>query len=447
MTAEFLPQDLIRRKRDGGALNPAELAFLVRGMVDQTLSEGQIAAFAMAVYFRGLNPDERIALTQAMTRSGTVLDWAAAGLAGPVLDKHSTGGVGDKVSLILAPLVAACGGYVPMVAGRGLGHTGGTADKLASIPGYDTAPDLQRFRAVVQTVGCAIIGQTAELAPADRRFYAVRDVTATVESLDLIVASILSKKLAEGLHGLVLDVKTGSGAFVTTLDQARALAHGLVTVARGAGLPATALITDMDQALGHTAGNALEVREAIDYLKGSNRDPRLHQLVLALGSELLRLGGLAADAALARSHLQAALDGGQAAERFAAMVRALGGPAELLDRPERFLPPAPVVAAALPRRSGTVQRMDTRALGLAVVGLGGGRRRTGDPIDYAVGLSDLCPVGEWVDAQRPLALVHARREDEAQAAVAALQAAVTVGDAAPPPSSPDSRTMGGPDAG
>ena len=432
MTADFLPQDLIRRKRDGLALRPAEIAFLVRGMADQTLSEGQLAAFAMAVYFRGLTPDERIALTQAMTRSGTVLDWADAGLAGPVLDKHSTGGVGDKVSLILAPLVAACGGYVPMVAGRGLGHTGGTADKLASIPGYDIAPALQRFRRVVQTVGCAIIGQTAELAPADRRFYAVRDVTATVEALDLIVASILAKKLAEGLHGLVLDVKTGSGAFMTTLDQARALAQSLVAVARGAGLPATALITDMDQVLGHTAGNALEVREAIEYLKGLNRDPRLHELVLALGSELLRLGGLAAEAASARRQLQAALDDGRAAERFAAMVRALGGPAELLDRPERFLPQAPVVAVAPPRRSGTVVRMETRALGLAVVALGGGRRQTSDPIDPAVGLSDLCPIGAWVDAQRPLARVHARREDEAQAAVAALQAAVTVGDAAPP---------------
>lgn len=445
MTADFLPQDLIRRKRDGLALSPAELAFLVQGMVDQTLSEGQLAAFAMAVYFRGLTPDERIALTQAMTRSGTVLDWADAGLDGPVLDKHSTGGVGDKVSLILAPLIAACGGYVPMVAGRGLGHTGGTADKLASIPGYATTPDLPRFRRVVQTVGCAIIGPTAELAPADRRFYAVRDVTATVEALDLIVASILSKKLAEGLHGLVLDVKTGSGAFVTTLDQARALARSLVTVARGAGLPATALITDMDQALGHTAGNALEVREAIDYLQGSNRDPRLHQLVLALGSELLRLGGLAADTASARRQLQTALDDGRAAERCAAMVRALGGPAGLLDRPERFLPQAPVVAAALPHRSGTVQRMDARALGMAVVSLGGGRRRTGDPIDYAVGLSELCPVGAWVDAQRPLARVHARRADQAQAAIAALRAAVTVGDEAPPPRPLLHERWGGPD--
>jgi thymidine phosphorylase len=445
MTAAFLPQDLIRRKRDGLALSSAEIDFLVRGMVDQTLGEGQLAAFAMAVYFRGLNPDERIALTQAMTRSGTVLDWADLELAGPVLDKHSTGGVGDKVSLILAPLVAACGGYVPMVAGRGLGHTGGTVDKLASIPGYDPAPALPRFRQVIQTVGCAIIGQTAELAPADRRFYAVRDVTATVESLDLIVVSILSKKLAEGLQGLVLDVKTGSGAFMTTLDQARALARSLVTVASGAGLPTTALITDMDQALGHTAGNALEVREAIEYLNESNRDPRLHELVLALGSAMLRLGGLAAETTQARTQLRAALDDGRAAERFAAMVRALGGPADLLDQPERLLPQAPVVAAALPRRDGTVLRMDTRALGMAVVGLGGGRRRTGDPIDPAVGLSDLCPVGEWVDRQRPLALVHARREDQAKAAVATLQAVIAVGDAAPPPRPLIHETWGGSD--
>jgi thymidine phosphorylase len=445
MTATVLPQDLIRRKRDGGALSPAEIAFLARGMADQTLSEGQLAAFAMAVYFRGLTPDERIALTQALTRSGTVLDWTDAGLAGPVLDKHSTGGVGDKISLILAPLVAACGGYVPMVAGRGLGHTGGTVDKLASIPGYDTAPDLPRFRQVVQTVGCAIIGQTAELAPADRRFYAVRDVTATVEALDLIVASILSKKLAEGLHGLVLDVKTGSGAFMTTLDQARTLAQSLVEVARGAGLPATALITDMDQALGRTAGNALEVREAIAYLRGSHRDPRLHALVLALGSEMLLLGGLASDTASARRQLQTALDDGRAAERCAAMVRALGGPAELLDHPERFLPPAPVIAAALPRRSGYVLRMETRSLGLTIVALGGGRRRTGDPIDYAVGLSELCPVGEWVDTQRSLALVHARRKDQARAAIAALQAAIAVGNEAPPPRPLIHERWGGPD--
>ena len=235
------------------------------------------------------------------------------------------------------------------------------------------------------------------------------------------------------MDGLVLDVKTGSGAFMATLEQARELARRLVEVAGGAGLPATALITDMDQVLGRAAGNALEVREAIDFLRGTYRDSRLHEVVLALGSELLQLGGLAADAGAARSRLQAALDGGQAAERCAAMVHALGGPAELLDQPERFLSQAPVVEAAWPPRAGYVARMDTRALGLAVVGLGGGRRLTGDSIDYAVGLSDLSPVGEWVDRRRPLAWVHARNEDQAQAASAVLQAAITVGDEAPPP--------------
>ena len=407
----------------------------MRGMVDGSVGEGQIAAFAMAVYFQGLNPAERIALTQAMTHSGAVLDWSDLALDGPLLDKHSTGGVGDKVSLILAPLVAACGGYVPMISGRGLGHTGGTLDKLDSIPGYNSTPDIALFRRVVKESGCAIIGQTADLAPADRRFYAVRDVTATVESIGLITASILSKKLAEGLQGLVMDIKTGSGAFLSTLDQARALAESLVTVARGAGLPTTALLTDMNQVLGRSAGNALEVAEAVAFLNGTARAPRLHELMLALGSEMLLLGGLASTPEQAHSQLQRALDSGQAAERFARMVHALGGPADLLQQPNRYLPQAAVIKAVSPRVDGFVHQMDTRALGLAIIQLGGGRRQPSDTIDHAVGLSQVAQIGEWVDAQRPLALVHAVDETQADNAVAAAQEAILL-TANPPPAGP-----------
>src|SRR5215208_1553291 len=261
----MLPQEIIRRKRDGGALEPELIEAFIEGLTSGRVSEGQAAAFAMAVFFRGLTVDERVALTRAMTRSGAVLFWD---LPGPVLDKHSTGGIGDAVSLALAPAVAACGGFVPMISGRGLGHTGGTLDKLDAIPGYRSQPDLDAFRRVVREAGCAIIGQTDDLAPADRRLYAIRDVTATVESLDLITASILSKKLAAGLQGLVMDVKFGSGAFMSDIGNARALAESLVHVAGGAGLPTTALLTDMNQPLASVAGNAIEVAYALDYLSG-----------------------------------------------------------------------------------------------------------------------------------------------------------------------------------
>ena len=401
------------------------------GIADGTLSEGQVAAFAMAVFFRGMTMDERVALTRAMTGSGRVIDWSGIDLAGPLLDKHSTGGVGDKVSLMLAPMVAACGAHVPMISGRGLGHTGGTLDKLESIAGYDAAPDLARFRRVVAEAGCAIIGQTADLAPADRRFYAIRDVTATVESVPLITASILSKKLAAGLDGLVMDVKTGSGAFAAELAAARDLAASIVAVANRADLPTSALITDMNQVLGRTAGNALEVRETLSYLTGAKRESRLHEVVLSLGAEMLQLGGLAESPDSARGKLMAALDGGMAAERFARMVAALGGPSDILERPERHLAEAPVRRPAYPDRPGIVTGMDARAVGLVVVRLGGGRHRAEDKIDPSVGLSDVCAIGEAVDGGRPLATVHARTEEDAAAAAAALSAAVTLGETAP----------------
>jgi thymidine phosphorylase len=433
-----LAAEVIRRKRDGHALSEAELEFVVAGITDGSLSGAQVGALAMAMFLRGMEPAERVAFTAAMTHSGTVIEWD---LDRPVIDKHSTGGVGDKVSLMLAPILAACGGAVPMISGRGLGHTGGTLDKLDSIPGYVSTPDLDRLHAVVGDVGCAIVGQTAELAPADRRLYAIRDATGTVESIPLIVASILSKKLAAGLDALVMDVKFGSGAFmsargdvrfglcacISSRSDADELALALVEVARGAGLPTVALLTDMDEVLGTTAGNAVEVREAIDYLTGAQREPRLHEVTIALAAALLEQSGLARDG---RAAAEQALESGAAAERFAAMVAALGGPADILEADH--LATAPVTRAATPERPGVVTGMNCRDVGLVVTGLGGNRSREDDVIDHSVGLTGIAPVGAQVGPDRPLALVHAATEDDADAATAALRAAVTVGDEAPP---------------
>jgi len=426
-----VPAELIRRKRDGERLRDGEIAALVDGIADGSVTDAHIAAFAMAVYFRGMAREECVALTRAMTRSGTALDWRGLDLGGPIVDKHSTGGVGDKVSLILAPVVAACGGFVPMISGRGLGHTGGTLDKLESIPGYRATPDLPGFRAAVRDAGCAIVGQTGDLAPADRRIYAVRDVTATTDSVPLITASILSKKLAAGLDALVLDVKAGSGALLEDPARAPELAESLLAVANGAGLHTAALITDMTQPLGAAVGNAVETREAIDFLAGRRREPRLAAVTAALAAELLVLGGLARDLGAADAMVARALDSGAAAERFARMVAALGGPAGLVDSPERHLPRAPVERAVEAERSGTVTAVHARSVGRLVVELGGGRRRSDDAIDPAVGLVALCGVGDPVAPGRPLAVVHARSAAGAEVAARALRAAVTV-EAEPP---------------
>lgn len=430
----FLPQEIIRRKRDGEILTPAEIAFMVRGLTDDSISEGQVAAFAMAVFFQGMSREECVILTREMTHSGSVLDWSDLDLPGPVLDKHSTGGVGDKVSLMLAPIVAACGGFVPMISGRGLGHTGGTLDKLEAIPGYTTAPDNALFRGVVAETGCAIIGQTGNLAPADRRLYGIRDVTATVESIPLITASILSKKLAAGLQGLVMDIKTGSGAFAAEEAMARQLAQSIVSVANGAGLHTAALITDMDQVLGHNVGNALEVAEASAYLAGQGeRECRLHAVVMALAGEMLALGGIADSAEDGRRRAERALDNGAAAAHFARMVAGLGGPADFLENHARHLPAAPLRMPCLADNDGIISAVDTRAVGVAVVGLGGGRRRAGDAIDHAVGLSQVRGIGGQVGRDQPLAMVHARDETAASAAMAQLRAAYAVTDSAPQP--------------
>ena len=427
----MLAQEVIRRKRDGHALNRAEIDAFVRGLLDGSWSEGQSAAMAMAMLLKGMSSTETVALTQAMTQSGQVMDWRHAHLAGPILDKHSTGGVGDKVSLMLAPIVAACGGFVPMISGRGLGHTGGTLDKLDSIPGYISTPDPERLRRTLQTAGCAIIGQTSELAPADRRLYAIRDVTATVESVALITASILSKKLAAGLQGLLMDVKVGNGAFAATPEFARELAQSLVTVAQGANLPTRALITDMNQMLGDTCGNALEVQEAVDFLTGKRREPRLLTLTQALCAELLLIGGLAASPEHALEKVNTALDSGAALEQFSRMVSALGGPTDFVEKCSDYLPVAPVQQAILAPRSGWVGSMATRDIGLLVVDLGGGRHQASDAIDARVGFTAFAQVGQAVNAGDVLAIVHAANAAAADQARQTLLGLIDITDTCP----------------
>jgi thymidine phosphorylase len=416
----MLPQEIIRRKRDGGSLSREEITAFVEGLSRETISEGQVAAFAMAVYFRGMTPDEIVALTLAMRDSGDVLSWAGVGK--PVADKHSTGGVGDNVSLMLAPIVAACGLAVPMISGRGLGHTGGTLDKLQAIPGYDVMPDNVTFRRTVDRAGCAIIGQTGDLAPADKRLYAIRDVTATVESIPLITASILSKKLAAGLESLVLDVKVGNGAFMAKTEDAEALARSLVRVANGAGVKTTALLTDMNEPLADCAGNAIEVQNAVDFLKGQKGGTRLEEVTLALGAEMLVNAGVETDQAVALARCSDVLASGKAAEIFGQMVSELGGPKDFMEKAEGYLPRAKVEVAVLAERDGYLSTCDTRGLGLAVVALGGGRLRPSDTIDHSVGLSGFRPLGTRLAKGEPIAFVQAN--DEA----AAAQAAKTVAE-------------------
>ncbi len=422
----FLPQEIIARKRDGEALTAGEIQNFIAGLGDGSVSHAQAAAFAMAVFFRDMNITERVALTEAMRDSGAVLDWSD--LDGPVVDKHSTGGVGDNVSLMLGPILAACGACVPMISGRGLGHTGGTLDKFDSIPGYETQPDKALFRKVVKQAGVAIIGQTADLAPADKTLYAIRDVTGTVESIPLITASILSKKLAAGLDALILDVKTGSGAFMPTLERSRALAESLVAVANGAGLRTGALITDMNEPLASAAGNAVEVRNAVDFLTGRHQDPRLREVTLALCAAALDLAGIGGDSAKA---VQEALDSGRALERFGRMVAGLGGPTDFADNMDMHLEPAPIVRDIMAPTTGTVTTIDTRGIGMAVVALGGGRRLATDAIDHAVGFDRLAGLGAEVDPATPIARLHARNEATAGEATRRLLAAYALGDAAP----------------
>ncbi len=434
MSSNILPQETIRKKRNGENLTAAEISAFVTGISDESITEGQVAALAMAVFFNGMSRDEAVALTLNMRDSGDVLNWSD--LDGPVLDKHSTGGVGDNVSLMLAPVIAACGGFVPMISGRGLGHTGGTLDKLDSIPGYTSQPDNTLFRRVTKQIGCAIIGQTGNLAPADKRFYGIRDVTATVESVPLITASILSKKLAAGLQGLVLDVKCGNGAFMDDLDKARELAASLVEVANGAGLKTTALLTGMNEPLASAAGNAVEVKNCIDFLTGRHVDSRLWDVTVALCADMLVSGGLASSPEDGTAKVGQAFSSGAAAEKFARMVSELGGPSDLMERPEAYLEAATIVRPIYSKGEGSVIAIDTRAVGVAVVALGGGRVRAVDPVDPAVGFTELAAIGDVIDENRPLAFVHARDETAADRAETELRSAYALGSARDVPENP-----------
>lgn len=423
--------DVIRRKRDGGTLTAEDIRMLVDGLADGSLPAEQVSALAMAIFLNSMSFDEAGMLTRAMADSGTVLDWQNENLDGPVVDKHSTGGVGDKVSFLLAPIAAACGCYVPMISGRGLGHTGGTTDKAESIPGYNATPDFDLFRRVVRKAGCAIIGQTADLAPADRRLYSIRDITGTVESVPLITASILSKKIAAGLEALVMDVKVGSGAFMPTVERAEELARSIIGTAGRAGLPVHALITDMNEVLGYSAGNAVEIAEAVQYLRNDARERRLDEVVRALCAEMLIVTSLETDAGRAMQRVETAITSGAAAERFGVMVAELGGPADLIDRHAELLPVAPVSAPVAAPQSGYLRAVDTRAVGNAIIELGGGRRALDDTLDLAAGFTQIVPVGTALKAGDPLAVVHAVSNEAARTAAALFAGACDIGDKRP----------------
>lgn len=421
--------DVIRNKRDGGELTGAQIQFLVDGLADGSIPAEQVSSLAMAIFLNSMTFDEAGKLTSAMASSGTVLDWQDEGLDGPVVDKHSTGGVGDKVSFLLAPIAAACGCYVPMISGRGLGHTGGTTDKVECIPGYVSGPDFATFRKTVRTVGCAIIGQTEDLAPADRRLYAIRDVTGTVESVPLITASILSKKIAAGLEALVMDVKVGSGAFMTSPDKALELARSIVGTAARAGLKTHVLITDMNEVLGTTAGNAVEIAESMRYLRNEHREQRLDEVTLALCAEMLIVTGLEADREAAVKRCDEAVSSGRAAEIFGRMSAALGGPADFVERYSDYLPKAKVTRPV--HAEGYLTEVNAYAVGNAIIALGGGRRCVGETLDLSVGFTGIAPIGTLLDKETPLAIVHAATEDDAAAAAKNLLAACSMGPVAP----------------
>ncbi|MDE0850473.1 thymidine phosphorylase [Yoonia sp.] len=416
---------IIAKVRHKQTLNAAELAWFSGGLATGDVSDAQAGAFAMAVCVNGLSDAGRVALTTGMRDSGDVLAWD---LNGPVLDKHSTGGVGDCVSLILAPALAACGVYVPMISGRGLGHTGGTLDKLEAIPGLSTSVTEAKLRQIVSKVGCAIVGATGAIAPADKRLYAIRDVTATVDSIDLITASILSKKLAAGLDGLVLDVKAGSGAFMKTHEEASALARALVDTANGAGCKTAALVTDMNTPLAPALGNAVEIAACMEVLSGNiAAAPRLFELSVALGARVLALHG--EDETSAKLRLQAAITSGDALTRFADMVAALGGPPDMADDWRTHLPAAKIIGDVPAPNDGYISAINGEALGLAVVALGGGRQVETDKIDPSVGFSDMLSVGDKVSRGQPLCTIHAATEDAAEIAAHAVLKAITLGDA------------------
>lgn len=421
----MFPQEIIRRKRNKEVLSRDEINFFIRGVVNGDFADIQTAALTMAIFLNGFNKDETVDLTLAMRDSGDVLKWD---LPAPVIDKHSTGGVGDKVSLMLAPILAACGAFVPMIAGRGLGHTGGTLDKLDSIPGYNTLSSNESFVTTVKNVGCAIIGQTGNLAPADKKIYAIRDVCGTVESIPLITASILSKKLAAGLEYLVMDLKCGAGAFMENYDDAQKLARSIVDVANGSGTKTTAVITDMNSVLGCSVGNALEVKEAVEYLQGKNVNTRLDEVTRKLCRELLVSCKMCADENEAEHKVAEALSSGQALEKFSQMTAALGGPKDFVEKYNSYLPQAKIVRPVFAKTSGYVSKMAVRDIGMLLVGLKGGRVHPDQKLDYATGFTEFCQIGDYVDEHKPLAMLHAQSEEEYLAAADMLRELISVED-------------------
>ena len=395
---------ILAKVREQVPLDKKEIQEFSSGLADESVSDAQAAAFAMAVCLQGLSERERVDLTLAMRDTGNIREWD---LSGPVIDKHSTGGIGDNVSLIIAPILAASGAYVPMISGRGLGHTGGTLDKLESISGYRTKVSGDEFERIVSDVGCAIVGAGDGIAPADKRLYAIRDLTGTVESIDLITSSILSKKLAAGLEGLILDVKVGSGAFMEQIDQARELARSLVSVANGAGCRTSALLTDMNQSLASSAGNALEVKSALTVLQNKPGEERLLELTLALGSRLLINAGIFSNENNARQSMEESLSSGKAAEIFGSMVAALGGPNDFIERSNEYLPVASNILDFPSPRSGYLKAVNGRILGLTVIELGGGRKKADDILNLSVGLDQFVRIGDKVEHGDPLLRIHA----------------------------------------
>ncbi len=422
------PPHIIARKRDGLTLSDAEIEAFVRGATDGSWADYQLSAMLMAIYIRGLDATETVALTRAMMHSGIVADLSA--IPARKVDKHSTGGVGDKISLHLAPMIAACGVAVPMISGRGLGHTGGTLDKLEAIPGFRVGVSLAEFQSILAKTGCALIGQTPELAPADKKLYALRDVTATVACRPLICASIMSKKLAEGIDALVLDVKCGGGAFMKTEAEARELAGMMVAIGNAMGKPTSALLTRMDEPLGHAVGNAVEVAESIACLRGDG-PADLMEVTFALGAEMLLLAGAARDEAEARARLAGVIADGSALAKFREIIAAQGGDARAVDAPAEVMRTARLRREVRAERSGYVQEVKALDVALAALHMGAGRTRAEDPVDHAVGFTQLVKIGSIVASGDVLAVIHANHEEKALHAEKVLQSAIVIGESRP----------------
>lgn len=421
----FLIKEIIRKKRDNQELSQDEINFFVQGVTNNTVTNEQISAFAMAVFFNDLTMQERSDLTMAMRDSGDVIVFENL-VNKPIVDKHSTGGVGDLVSIPLAPLVASCGAYVPMITGKGLGHTGGTTDKLQSIPGYNCFPSVEDFKKIVQEVGCAVIGQTSSLAPADKRIYAVRDTTSTVESISMIASSILSKKLASGIKSLVMDVKTGNGAFMQSQEQSENLAKTIVSIAKSVGVPTTAFITDMNESLGYNIGNSLEIIESVEFLKGEKVSPKLKEITFTLGAEMLVVSGVAKDSTEALIMLEKNWQSGKALQVFDAMVDALGGGKDFSKVYKNVLPKAKIVTPIYHKNSGYVKDINNYELGMCLVHLGGGRKSVEDTLDYSVGFENVVKIGNEVNSNNPIAILHCNTLDQVNLITGKLHNIITV---------------------